>query len=246
MRLLLKILIGVVVVAVVVIVGVVSRDHDRRSQYAHRAGAGAGQGRHRPRPRRARRRAHRALAASARRADRRHAFQRTVGIGQGARARSNGSRSRRRWCRSFRGASSSRRSCSSSRRSPSRPTARARRTGNRRPATAATPSSGGKGGSSLAAAVAIGNVEISDGVVTYRDGPNAAVSRVTIEKLSLHPRALHLRPSRSTSAARSATCRSSSKATVGSFESLLAKALALSGRRERRGRRTAVRDRRPR
>ena len=57
------------------------------------------------------------------------------------------------------------------------------------PAPGAPPSAGG-GGGHLAAAVAIGDVSVTDGVVTYRDGPNGAESRVTIDKLSLRPRAI--------------------------------------------------------
>lgn len=56
------------------------------------------------------------------------------------------------------------------------------------PAPGASPSAGG--GGHLAAAVAIGEVSVTDGVVTYRDGPNAAESRVAIDKLSLRPRAI--------------------------------------------------------
>lgn len=51
-------------------------------------------------------------------------------------------------------------------------------------------SSGAPGHPGIAAAIAIGDVRITDGVVTYRDGAGAAVSRVTIDSLSLDSRAL--------------------------------------------------------
>jgi len=58
------------------------------------------------------------------------------------------------------------------------------------PAPGAPPSAGGGGGGHLAAAVAIGDVSVTDGVVTYSDGPNGAESRVAIDTLSLRPRAI--------------------------------------------------------
>ena len=58
------------------------------------------------------------------------------------------------------------------------------------PTPAATSPAQPGGGGGLAAAVAIGEIEISNGTVTYRDGPNAAVSHVTIDRMSLHPRTL--------------------------------------------------------
>jgi uncharacterized protein involved in outer membrane biogenesis len=48
----------------------------------------------------------------------------------------------------------------------------------------------GSGGSSLAGAVAIGDVTIVDGIFTYQDGPKATPSRLAVTKLVLRPRAL--------------------------------------------------------
>ena len=56
------------------------------------------------------------------------------------------------------------------------------------PVPGAPPSAAGSG--HLAAAVAIGEVTVTDGVVTYRDGPNGAESRVAIDRLTLRPRAI--------------------------------------------------------
>ena len=88
------------------------------------------------------------------------------------------------------------------------------------PSSSAAPATGGS--DTLAAAVAIGDIEVSDGTVTYRDGPNAPVSKVTIEKLSLKPRALS-----STVAVEfrgvAADVPVALEGTVGSLESLLAR-----------------------
>lgn len=42
----------------------------------------------------------------------------------------------------------------------------------------------------LPAALVIGNVAVRDGVITYRDGPKAPVTQVTVTELALHTRAL--------------------------------------------------------
>ena len=51
-------------------------------------------------------------------------------------------------------------------------------------------SPGASGGGSLAGVVTIGNINVTDGVFTYQDGPKAAVSRLTVETLVVKPRAL--------------------------------------------------------
>src|SRR5262245_4274200 len=58
--------------------------------------------------------------------------------------------------------------------------------GNAAPATGSSTASG----SNLAAAVAIGKVTIVDGLFTYQDGPKAVPSRLTVDALTLRPRAL--------------------------------------------------------
>ena len=42
----------------------------------------------------------------------------------------------------------------------------------------------------LPAALVIGNVEVSDGMITYRDGPKSPVTTITVRELALQPRTL--------------------------------------------------------
>jgi AsmA family protein len=56
-------------------------------------------------------------------------------------------------------------------------------------ATASSPQAG-RGGGGLAAAIAVGEVTINEGVFTYQDGPKAAVLRVVVDKLATRSRPL--------------------------------------------------------
>ena len=58
------------------------------------------------------------------------------------------------------------------------------------PGASAGPPQAGGGGGSLAAAIAVGEVTINEGVFTYQDGPKAAVSRVVVDKLATRSRPL--------------------------------------------------------
>jgi uncharacterized protein involved in outer membrane biogenesis len=58
------------------------------------------------------------------------------------------------------------------------------------PASPTPQAPAGGGGANLAAAVAVSDFRIDNGLVTYRDDASAAVTGVTIDKFSLHERAL--------------------------------------------------------
>ena len=107
-------------------------------------------------------------------------------------------------------------------------------------ATSATTSQA-SGGGNVAAAVAIGDVTISQGIFTYQDGPKAAVSRLVVDKLELRSHALRRSSTVEVSAGHSATRYWTSKALSARSRRCCAQR-AVSDRAQRPGGRPDIHD----